>query len=330
MKVKGDIWCTPKEEPFSQLPIIPVPFSKDKCLGTDFESDMEEENFQNTVDHLNLLYVAFTRASRNLFVIGKNGSELSRSRLLETALPMVAKTLEGAILVEPDDDETDRVLTFKFGTLSLPEQKETPKNLNEEEDKQQKGNVFNANMERIQLQFNTFKSKAEFRQSNDSREFVISDEEQQQHSYIKTGNLLHSLFSNIRTSADINRVLTEYEERGLLTPTDISRTSLQKMIDKRMQHPLVKQWFTEGWTLFNECTILSRNPNTGTMEEHRPDRVMMREGSWVVLDFKFGTPKAEHRKQVAQYMSLLEAMSYREVKGYLWYFYSNNIEEVKR
>ena len=330
MKVKGDIWCTPKEEPFSQLPIIPVPFSKDKCVGTDFESDMEEENFQNTVDHLNLLYVAFTRASRNLFVIGKSGSELSRSRLLETALPMVAETLEGAILVEPDDDETDRVLTFKFGTLSLPGQKETPKNSNEEENKQQKRNVFNANMERIQLQFNTFKSKAEFRQSNDSREFVKSDEEQHQHSYIKTGNLLHSLFSNIRTSADINRVLTEYEERGLLTPTDISRTSLQKMIDKRMQHPLVKQWFTEGWTLFNECTILSRNPNTGTMEEHRPDRVMMREGSWVVLDFKFGTPKAEHHKQVAQYMSLLEAMGYRKVKGYLWYFYSNNIEEVKR
>lgn len=52
---------------------------------------------------------------------------MSRSRLLETALPMVAKTLEGAILVKPDDDETDRVLTFKFGTLSLPEQKETPK-----------------------------------------------------------------------------------------------------------------------------------------------------------------------------------------------------------
>lgn len=72
---------------------------------------------------------------------------------------MVAKTLEGAILVEPDDDETDRVLTFKFGTLSLPEQKETPKNSNEEENKQQKGNVFNANMERIQLQFNTFKAR---------------------------------------------------------------------------------------------------------------------------------------------------------------------------
>lgn len=330
MKVKGDIWCTPKEEPFNQLPIIPVPFSKDKCFGTDFEPDMEEENFQNTVDHLNLLYVAFTRASRNLFVIGKEGSELSRSRLLETALPMVADTLEGATLIEPNDDEKEGVLSFAYGTLSLPERTETSKTITQNEKRRQDENVFNMNMERIQLQFNTFKSKAEFRQSNDSREFVMNNDEQQQHAYIKTGNLLHSLFSNIRTSSDINRVLTEYEERGLLTSTDISREHLQKMIDKRMQHPLVSQWFAEGWTLFNECTILSRNPNSGAMEEHRPDRVMMRNDHWVVLDFKFGTPKPEHRQQVAHYMSLLEAMGNTGVQGYLWYFYSNNIEEVKR
>lgn len=330
MKVKGDIWCSPKEEPFNQLPIIPVPFSKDKCFGTDFEPDMEEENFQNTVDHLNLLYVAFTRASRNLFVIGKEGSELSRSRLLETALPMVADTLEGATLIEPNDDEKEGVLSFAYGTLSLPERTETSKAITQNDKRRQDENVFNMNMERIQLQFNTFKSKAEFRQSNDSREFVMNNDEQQQHAYIKTGNLLHSLFSNIRTSSDIDRVLTEYEERGLLTSTDISREHLQKMIDKRMQHPLVSQWFAEGWTLFNECTILSRNPNTGAMEEHRPDRVMMRNDHWVVLDFKFGTPKPEHRQQVAHYMSLLEAMGNNDVQGYLWYFYSNNIEEVKR
>lgn len=330
MKVKGDIWCTPKEEPFNQLPIIPVPFSKDKCFGTDFEPDMEEENFQNTVDHLNLLYVAFTRASRNLFVIGKEGSELSRSRLLETALPMVADTLEGATLIEPNDDEKEGVLSFAYGTLSLPERTVTSKAITQNDKRRQDENVFNMNMERIQLQFNTFKSKAEFRQSNDSREFVMNNDEQQQHAYIKTGNLLHSLFSKIRTSSDIDRVLTEYEERGLLTSTDISREHLQKMIDKRMQHPLVSQWFAEGWTLFNECTILSRNPNTGAMEEHRPDRVMMRNDHWVVLDFKFGTPKPEHRQQVAHYMSLLEAMGNTGVQGYLWYFYSNNIEEVKR
>ena len=330
MKVKGDIWCTPKEEPFNQLPIIPVPFSKDKCFGTDFEPDMEEENFQNTVDHLNLLYVAFTRASRNLFVIGKEGSELSRSRLLETALPMVADTLEGATLIEPNDDEKEGVLSFAYGTLSLPERTETSKTITQNEKRRQDENVFNMNMERIQLQFNTFKSKAEFRQSNDSREFVMNNDEQQQHAYIKTGNLLHSLFSNIRTSSDINRVLTEYEERGLLTSTDISREHLQKMIDKRMQHPLVSQWCAEGWTLFIECTLLSRNPNSGAMEEHRPDRVMMRNDHWVVLDFKFGTPKPEHRQQVAHYMSLLEAMGNTGVQGYLWYFYSNNIEEVKR
>ena len=38
--------------------------------GTIYENDYLNEYLQNTVDNLNLLYVAFTRASDNLFVIG--------------------------------------------------------------------------------------------------------------------------------------------------------------------------------------------------------------------------------------------------------------------
>ena len=48
-----------------------------------------------------------------------------------------------------------------------------------------------------------------------------------------------------------------------------------------------------------------------------------------VIDFKFGKPKEEHHAQVASYMALLETMGYKQVSGYLWYVYSNKIEEVK-
>ena len=49
----------------------------------------------------------------------------------------------------------------------------------------------------------------------------------------------------------------------------------------------------------------------------------------VVVDFKFGRPRDEYHMQVREYMKLLRQMGYRQVSGYLWFVYSNKIEEVK-
>lgn len=317
MKVQGDIWCMPQNAPFNQLPIVPVPFSKDTSMGTDFQEDMQNESFQNRVDHLNLLYVAFTRASRNLFIFGKQGSASSRSHLLQEALPTVVSLLEEAEYTSPE--EGDGTMTFTYGQLSLPPSGQK---------REASLNVFNAEAQRVTLQFQTFRSKVDYKQSNDSKEFVATDDEQQQNTYIKTGNLLHSIFSNVSTEADIPHVLTGYEERGLLSDSDISRAQLQEMMEKRLSNTQARQWFQPGWTLFNECTILSRSPVDGSMEEHRPDRVMMRDGQVIVVDFKFGTPKKAHHAQVQRYIALLASMGYHNISGYLWYFYSNRIEPV--
>ena len=48
----------------------------------------------------------------------------------------------------------------------------------------------------------------------------------------------------------------------------------------------------------------------------------------IVVDFKFGKPKPQHVNQVKQYMQLLTQMGHTHVTGYLWYVYSNKIEEV--
>ena len=54
--------------------------------------------------------------------------------------------------------------------------------------------------------------------------------------------------------------------------------------------------------------------------ELRPDRVMVRDGKAVVLDFKFGKHNHEkYSRQVEKYMDLLRQMDYTDVEGYLWY-----------
>ena len=48
----------------------------------------------------------------------------------------------------------------------------------------------------------------------------------------------------------------------------------------------------------------------------------------MVIDFKFGRPDEEHHQQVRLYMDLLRQMGYHSVSGFLWYVYTNHIEEV--
>ena len=48
----------------------------------------------------------------------------------------------------------------------------------------------------------------------------------------------------------------------------------------------------------------------------------------VVVDFKFGKHKEEYIRQVREYAHLLREMGYENVKGYIWYVYSNKIVEV--
>ena len=68
--------------------------------------------------------------------------------------------------------------------------------------------------------------------------------------------------------------------------------------------------------------------DTGNVIERRPDRVMYDGEQMTVVDFKFGKPHDDYHDQVREYMQLLRAMGYTKVRGYLWFVYSNNIEEV--
>lgn len=62
--------------------------------------------------------------------------------------------------------------------------------------------------------------------------------------------------------------------------------------------------------------------------ERRPDRVVTDGHETIVIDFKFGKPRNEHKKQVRQYMELLTDMGYKSVKGRIWYVFQNEIVEI--
>ena len=83
------IWCSPSESPFSALDIVPVNYSSTMAESV-YRQEYLNERLQLWVDNLNLLYVAFTRAGKNLILWSKKGQKGTMSELLANALPHVA------------------------------------------------------------------------------------------------------------------------------------------------------------------------------------------------------------------------------------------------
>lgn len=315
------LWCSPTEAPFNQLSLIPIDFSPKQMKGSVFEADYLHEHLQNVVDNLNLLYVAFTRASKNLFVFGKQGNANSRSFVIAQVIEQVHEALPDSSYIEGSESETGDI-SFTYGELYIP-----PTDKKQFADTQ---NVFNKQPSPIELKVEVFPGKVDFLQSNRSKEFLADDEDDDKiKGYINIGNILHQVFAKIHTVDDIDKVLKELEFNGILYDEQITYEGLVKLLHSRFDDPRVARWFSPKWRLFNECTILMIDPDTDCTIEQRPDRVIMDDNEVIVIDFKFGNPREEYHRQVLRYMSLLSAMGYDNVKGYLWFVYSNNIVEIR-
>ena len=231
--------------------------------------------------------------------------------------------LEDGIL-EGDPSDKKSIIKYTYGTLETADKKKAT----------QSDNIFMPQVSNKNVKMVTYDSHTDFRQSNKSREFVCDEddsnsEEKQRLAYIKTGRVLHHLFATINTTDDIEPSLKKLEIEGLIEDSNLTCESLRKMLHKRLENKQVADWFSGRWQLFNECTILDYDEATDTVKEHRPDRVMKDGDKVVIVDFKFGAYRPEYTDQVRRYISLTKGMGYEDVKGYLWFVYTNNIEEVK-
>lgn len=312
------IWCTPQASPFNELPLVPVDCSKSRLQDTIYEKDYHYERLQETVDNLNLLYVAFTRARQNLFVYGKRDVSNIRSRLIQDCLPDVARTLEGCKLSGMDEEKTEPIV-MEYGELDINRQRKAEK---------ESDNVFLKPANRLTIHPDTYPLKARFRQSNKSRDFIKGDDEQSTRGeYIQLGVILHQVFSTIQTADDVESALSQLRIDGVLNAAP-DEEKLREMLQRRLQTPKVKEWFSGQWEVYNERDILTVDEQSGEVKTYRPDRVMVNGTEMIVVDFKFAAQRPEHVSQVKGYMELLKRMSHLTVKGYLWYVYPNKIVTV--
>ena len=82
------VWCIPPEEPYNAISLVPVNYSTTMAESI-YRQDYLHERLQLWVDNLNLLYVAFTRAGKNLILWSRKEQKGTMSELLANTLPRI-------------------------------------------------------------------------------------------------------------------------------------------------------------------------------------------------------------------------------------------------
>lgn len=322
------LWCKINEadadkEPFCELDLTPVNYSS-AMAESYFSDSYREERLQLWVDNLNLLYVAFTRACKNLIVWCKDEKKDTVSRLLRESIDcmkdieMICNTTE---LVEEEEvsEGSDEPIVYEYGEICISGDKK----------KSDTTNRLVAVPEAVNVKIESLETEIDFKQSNRSADFIRGDEDEEENlrsQYIRQGQLLHTLFASIDTREDLPSAIERLLFEGVIESAEKAE-EIRKVAERALSLDEVKDWYSGEWTLYNECSIIY-NDEQGKMQTRRPDRVMMKDDEVVVVDFKFGKKKPEYSTQVREYMFLLSEMGYTDIKGYIWYVYSGELENV--
>ncbi|RRD80560.1 hypothetical protein EII14_01865 [Alloprevotella sp. OH1205_COT-284] len=338
------LWLHPEVSPFDAIPLLPIPMTA-RAANSIYEQPYRREHLNRRIENLNLMYVAFTRARQNLIACAsppaRSGGKTMRDVLKESlyAPDSTLKPGYGDLsLLETDDCR----IVLELGSPSTAYLQEAVQP-NSDSVKAKDRNPLHIVPTAESLNFVARKARISFRQSADARRFrasLFEDEEGENTSLSpeaefrvrqdearRKGELLHRMMEHIGHAGDLERVVREFVFEGqILEPRQREETI--ERLRRAMLHPLAAEWFDGSWKLYRECNILSRDA-TGAYLCQRPDRVMMRGDETVVVDFKFGRSRPAYHRQVRLYCNLLRRMGHKHLRGYVWYVYDGEIEEVE-
>lgn len=306
------LWCSTRETPFDQMPVLPLTYSSKRLSDTLFARQYFEEKINSHIDSLNLAYVAFTRAIESLTIfaqlppINKKG-ESTKS---ETIGDLIYKVITTPGETPPtDSEETDLSQYFteteEEACFEMGGDRERPSTSQAETESPLQESTYNITLpgKRMRLRL-----KSTGITGNDARDY---------------GTLMHNILAEIRYYDDIAPTVRRFVGEGSLPATDEASTVAR--LQQWLSLPETRQWYAPGITVLTETEILQ--PQSVF---YRPDRVIIDGDRVIIIDYKFGNIErdATYRKQLANYMALVRDMGYRQVDGFLWYLSLEKIVQV--
>jgi ATP-dependent helicase/nuclease subunit A len=287
------MWITPTQKPFSELGAVAVRFGTE-LQKTQFSNEYKEEYTKAFLDNLNLLYVAFTRAEWGLIV--------SAPAARPGRLSHVGEVVQN-VLAENYPLQFNGV-DFAIGDVSgMPDRPVETKMIE---------------MKLDRYQTSDWREKLVIKR--EGTEF-FEDEISEKRSKINRGILIHTVLSRIEYKSDAEEKLETFFLEHALPSEDAEavKTDVLAVIN----HPFMGNWFTKEWKIKAEALVLLPG---GTQK--RIDRIMVGKNRTVIVDYKTGDKKKEHKDQIELYASVLTQMGYPNVQAFLVYLKELKVEEV--
>lgn len=322
------LWADSTEmaAPFNSLSALPVRYS-DKLSQTYFAPDYENELAASYLDNINLLYVAFTRAVQVLLVTAplpkakKDGSYPLRTvgDLLFQLCRFPneeAEVIAGKETIFLNDAWDEESHCLELGNLVYHSEKE------KEQAKKFAPYVFRSEKWRGRITIRP-QSKGQLKEWLDPNfsDYWGEDRLDLQSGKLNLGVLVHDTLAKINTLADVPKVLSRIRATKSISSDEVSL--LSDNLSRLFANPQVADWFSEGWLVKSEMEILQP-----TGEIRRPDRVLFKDNHAIVLDFKTGIRKDNHKAQVKEYCKLLMEMGSKSAEGYLVYVGEAEVKKV--
>jgi len=292
---KGNLWVETDQEPLETLGKVTVNYNNnlDQSL---FNDQYQQINVASHIDNMNMLYVAITRAERELYIFTAN------KQLKNSTDELIANAVATIKHIKFDDTTS---------TYSLGEK--TKANHNKKEPHNVENIVFN-HFSSTNTRHIIATNLPHYRKHTDQA-MTLSDRHY--------GLIMHSIFSTITNLNQVENEIQNKLKNGELTLGILDKLRLD--IDKAATNNYVKDWFSGNYKVFAERAILQ----TAGENYRRPDRVMIGDNKVIVVDYKFGRLKqAEHHQQVNDYCKLLRSMGHNNVEGYIWYVSLGEVEKV--
>lgn len=247
---------------------------------------VEKRQSQLQLDNYNLLYVALTRAVKELHIISKLETT-SKGEIKENFFSSSFINFLKAKGIWHQDQ-----LEYSFGKSDVVQNSKKKKNTQTLILKNQSNH----------LQRRTIKISTTSSQLWDTKagEAII------------TGNIIHKLLAEINTPQDIEPVLHKYFRKGIITAK--ARNDYRLKIKTIINHPLLSKCFSLKNEIHNESDIISKG------KVYRPDKVIIYpERKVAIIDYKTGKPHSTHNTQIKIYADLFKKMGFMDIETILVY-----------
>lgn len=285
------IWLSVNAQEFQGFDSLLLPYSKDIALLSDaYQKDVSKYRSLLELDAFNLLYVAFTRAKKELII---HSSDHSTSKS-ETYATLLIQYLKYTKLWNSDQ------MTYAFG-----------------QDQQVVVDTLDKNQQALSYvpNFEDFQTKPP------ELHTLMQSERQLA---IDTGILLHELLSKIQYVEDLPSLLSKWQ---LINPLHQDHFEiLESKIKNIIYHKKLSEYYTQDYQIYNERSIFCKGAEftPDRVCIHKKDK------SVVIIDYKTTTKQIQnsfsrYKRQLEHYKFIYQSMGY-EVSSCILVFIKDTIE----